>query len=53
MQGVHVRTDAAGNEVWAKWLADGRSVAVVLLNLGANATSVTATWADLKLGSGW
>jgi len=50
LQGIVVSTDPEGKtEVWCKWLADGKSVAVVLLNMGANTTSVTAQFTDLKL----
>ena len=38
-------------EVWAKHLADGKSLAVALLNLGENATSISASWELLGLPS--
>ena len=38
-------------EVWAKHLADGNSVAVALLNLGQNATTISASWKLLGLPS--
>ena len=36
-------------EVWAKHLADGKSIAVALLNLGDNATAISASWELLDL----
>jgi alpha-galactosidase len=42
---------ASKTEVWAKHLADGKSVAVALLNLGDNATSISASWELLGLPS--
>merc|ERR1712037_753829 len=43
---------AGGTEVWAKQLADGKSVAVVLLNLDDTAQKATAEWADIVLAAG-
>ena len=40
---------AASTEVWCKHLADGKSVAVALVNLGDVAADITATWAMLGL----
>lgn len=48
IQGILVSTDG-DSEIWAKWLADRKSVAVLLLNTGSNATTITAKFVDLKL----
>lgn len=49
IQGVLVNSTVKGVEVWAKQLHGGKSVAVVLLNLGDTAAPVTAEWADLGI----
>eukprot|EP00658_Telonema_sp_P-2_P053634 TRINITY_DN4221_c0_g2_i11.p1 TRINITY_DN4221_c0_g2~~TRINITY_DN4221_c0_g2_i11.p1 ORF type:complete len:727 (-),score=188.39 TRINITY_DN4221_c0_g2_i11:280-2460(-) len=48
IQGVIV-TATPTAEVWCKKLADGNSVAVVLLNLGDKAANLTADWGSLGL----
>jgi len=47
IQGTRVRDDG-DREVWSKTLADG-SAAVVLLNRGPSAVSITVNWSDVGL----
>ena len=42
----------AKTEVWCKLLADGKSAAVALLNLGDTPASITASWAALGVPVG-
>jgi alpha-galactosidase len=51
VQGTIVREDAPERQVWMKPLRDG-SRAVVLLNRGATADSITASWWRLRLPAG-
>lgn len=48
IQGVIV-SSSNSTEVWRKRLADGRSVGVVLLNLGEEEATVTASWSDIGI----
>ena len=55
IQGVLVSNATADSaaEVWAKPLADGKRVAVLLVNAGDDVTvDVTVTWASLGLAPG-
>jgi alpha-galactosidase len=51
VQGTIVREDTPEHQVWMKPLRDG-SRAVVLLNRGATADSITASWWRLRLPAG-
>ena len=42
----------SSTEVWAKHLADGKSVAVALVNLGDAAVDITVHWEELGLAAG-
>jgi alpha-galactosidase len=48
-QGIRVASDGTA-EVWARPLAEAGSFAVLLLNRGESAASVTARWRDVGLG---
>lgn len=49
-QGVRVADDRAGHQVYSKVLSGTGRRAVVLLNRGGAAATITARWADLGLG---